>query len=146
MPRPPAYSARSRAVLSRSFAIIPSPRGARTIRFSRTSVFRPAWFSVPDVPSHRKPIPFKYLRTLFLSCRSFLHSFPLFSMVCGLFCKIPGGVGGTQTVLGHRGGLLRSLFTGEARLAMVQNGRADKSTLPPEKIMPSFEGAQIGRA
>src|SRR5712671_3822731 len=40
-----------------------------------------------------KSIRFKQLRTLFLSCRSFSHSFPLFSMVCGLFCKIPGGGG-----------------------------------------------------
>src|SRR5260370_40175007 len=60
-------------------------------------------------------------------------------------CQNTRVVGGIQTVLEHRGGLLRWLFTGEARLAMVQNGRADKSTLPPEKIMPSFGCAPSGR-
>jgi hypothetical protein len=55
MPRPPVYSARSRAVLSRSFASIPSPRGARSIRFNRASVFRPAWFSVLICPPIANP-------------------------------------------------------------------------------------------
>src|SRR5258706_4684808 len=36
-------------------------------------------------------IVFSGLRALRFSCRSFCHSFPLFSMACGLFCKIPGG-------------------------------------------------------
>src|SRR5882762_6855406 len=36
-------------------------------------------------------IVFSGLRALGFSCPSFWHSFPLFSMVCGLFCKIPGG-------------------------------------------------------
>src|SRR6267154_707489 len=36
-------------------------------------------------------VVFSGLRALGFSCRSFGHSFPLFSMACGLFCKIPGG-------------------------------------------------------
>src|SRR6266853_4653408 len=34
---------------------------------------------------------FSGLRALVFSCRSFWCSFPLFSVACGLFCKIPGG-------------------------------------------------------
>src|SRR5258705_11412267 len=36
-------------------------------------------------------IVFSGLRALGFSCRSFWHSFPLFSMACGLFFKIPRG-------------------------------------------------------
>src|SRR5258708_3187633 len=36
-------------------------------------------------------IVFSGLRALGFSCRSFWHSFPLFSMACGLFCRILGG-------------------------------------------------------
>src|SRR6266404_3242880 len=42
-------------------------------------------------------------------------------------------------------GLLRWAFTERLDWAMVQNGRAERSTLPPEKIMPSFGGALAAR-
>ena len=41
-------------------------------------------------PLCRKSHPFNRLPALILSCRSFSHSLPLFSMACGLFCKTPG--------------------------------------------------------
>ena len=44
------------------------------------------------LPSHcRKSHPFNRLHALILSCRSFSHSLPLFSMVCGLFLQNTGG-------------------------------------------------------
>jgi hypothetical protein len=38
-------------------------------------------------PQDRKLCRFRSLRTLYLSCASFSHPGPLFSIVCGLFCK-----------------------------------------------------------
>src|SRR5712672_1926953 len=87
---------------------------------------------------------FSGLHALGFSCRSFWHSFPLFSMVCGLFCKIPGG-GVSKRFWNTIAGLLRWPFTERLDWAMVQNGRAERSTLPPEKIMPSFGGALAAR-
>jgi len=69
--------------------------------------------------SLEKSIRFKHC-ALFFSLPLFLHSFPLFSMVCGLFCKYRGG--GIQTFWNTIAGLLRMAFHEEARLGDGQNG------------------------
>src|SRR5882762_7914812 len=103
MPRPPVYPPHSRAILLTSAPPFHLRRNCHPPGLPTLCVCASKAFDAPYMRSPRKSIRFKHLRTLFLSCRSFPHSFPLFSMVCGLFCKIPGG-GGIQTVLEHHSG------------------------------------------
>jgi len=51
-----------------------------------------------------KPRIFSSLQTLFLSSRSLVHSLPLFSVGCGLFCKNTrvGGYAGGLAAFGRR--------------------------------------------
>jgi hypothetical protein len=137
MPRPPVYHAQPWIPLTSSTSI-PSASELPSTGFRTLRVYTRRALRVPDSRPYRKSIRFRYLRTLFLSCRSFPHSFPLFSMVCGLFCKIPGG-GGIQTVLEHPGGLLRWLFTGKLDWRWFKTGEPTSPRCRPRRLHQALQ-------
>jgi hypothetical protein len=138
MPRPPVYSARSRAVLSRSFASIPSPRGARSIRFNRASVFRPAWFSVLICPPIANPFVSNTCGLFFPLAALFCIRSLCFQQFADSFAKYPGG-GGVRTVQGHRDGLLRWLFTGGSTGRWFKTGEQTNPRCRRRRLCPALE-------
>ena len=76
--------------------------------------------------SHRSRVTSHVLsfgcRLFVASSRSFLHSFPLFSRACGLFCKTPG-VGG-RTVLAEASSPSRSATPAKANAPIRVSGFA----------------------
>src|SRR5882762_9865975 len=84
------------ATVRHAFGPHPRPLHRKCLRRSSTTPTGVILCAAPDmVPFALRfscnYIVFSYLRALGFSCPSFRHSFPLFSMACGLFCKIPGG-------------------------------------------------------
>src|SRR5712671_3144667 len=125
MPRPSVHPAHSRAILLTSASPLHLRRNCHPPILPTSLVCTSKVFGVPDMRLIANPFVSNTCALFFSLAALFCTRFLCFQWFADSFAKYPGG-GGIQTILGHRGRDPMMAFHGKARLAMVQNGRADK--------------------
>jgi hypothetical protein len=127
--------------------------------YSKTSALPPGCAPKTSFPKHNyvdlptpRPIPFiiNQLRTLVLSCSSFSHSHPLFSMLCGLFVQKQGGGVPSAARAKKQKGSRRSLILRAARgmapcvrMRLSAGGYSTRRSMPAPLVNFSWPLAEL---